>query len=137
MASRFNTDTGDIRSSVVMGLWFATAFSAFVLVMAVLRGSTKYEDLGGLRTWQIVAFYYVAGAVGGIVHGLLKPTRSRYLGKYLTAYLLLFLVYGGGTIAFFPMINVEAPRVPLRLLLTVWAFLCLVLAPIYVKMFDD
>ncbi len=130
----------DVGSSVVMGLFIATGFSAFVLVMALLRGSMVYEDMGGLRTWQIVTFYYVAALVGGTVHGLLRPLRERYWGKLLTAYLLLYLVYGGGTIVFWPMMNRSvnsAGPVPLSFMLLAWAVLCLVLAPIYVKVSGD
>jgi cytochrome bd-type quinol oxidase subunit 2 len=128
----------DVGGSVAMGLLMATGFSAFVLVMALLRGSTVYDDVGGMRTWQIIVFYYSAGVVGGIVHGLLRPLRERYWGKLLTAYLLLFLVYGGGTIAFWPMMSqdFDSPRLTLGLMLKAWGVLCLVLAPIYVKGFD-
>ena len=130
----------DVGSGVAIGLFMATGFSGFVLVMAVLRGSTVYHDMGGMTTWQIVAFYYVMGLVGGTIHGLLRPLRSHYFGKLITAYVLLYLVYGGGTIAFWPMISADddpANPVPLSSILGLWLILCLILAPIYVKIMDD
>ena len=88
------------------------------------------------RLWQIVAFYYAAGAMGGALFGLLKPWRTRYAGKLITAYLLLFLVYGGGTAVFLPIFYPPSERsLPLWFYLALWAVLCLVLAPIYVAMF--
>ena len=105
--------------------------------MALFRHSTIYESYGGLTTWQVVAFYYAAGTTGGALFGLLQPWRTRYAGKFLTAYLLLFLVYGGGTAVFLPMLNrVDDRPLPLWVMLAVWAILCLVLAPIYVATFN-
>jgi hypothetical protein len=113
----------------------ATVFSAIALGMAMLRGSTDYD---GFTTWQAIAFYYLAGIAGGTVFGLLQPFRDRYVGRYLTAYLILFLVYGGGTSIFLPSWQGGDPDpVPLRSLLLLWAVLCLILAPLYVRVFRD
>ena len=116
------------------GLAFATAFSAFVLLMALLRGSTVYEGLGGLTTWRVIAYYFAAGVMGGTVFGLLRPIQHRYLGKFVTAYLILFLVYGGGTAMMLPFLNKrEGGPIPLSVLLAAWAVFCLLLAPVYVR----
>jgi len=123
-----------------MGLSMATGFSALVLIMAVLRGSMVYDDVGGVTTRQIVAYYYATGLVGGTVFGLLAPLRSRYVGKLVTAYVLVFPVYGGGTAAFWPMINADHPpseSLSLRTMLILWSVLSLFLAPIYVKVSED
>lgn len=113
---------------------YATAFSAFVLLMGLLRRSFEYPEYGGLTTWQVVMFYYSAGAAGGALLGVLRPIEKYYAGKLLTAYLLVFLVYGGGTAVFLPLMNKGDPHpVPLRDLLTLWALMCLVLAPVYVR----
>lgn len=119
-----------IRIGVARGLVIATAFSAFVLLTARFRTSAE-------PTLQIVGFYYGGGVAGGVTFGLLSPWRHTYAGKLLTAYLILFLIYGGGTTVFLPVINQNHIRpIPLTTLLTVWAILCVILAPIYVKVFE-
>jgi len=51
---------------------------------------------------------------------------------------VLYLVYGGATLVFYPMIKTRAasPLPPVGLLIA-WAVLCVVLAPFYVKLFAD
>ena len=130
----------ELKLGIFVGLGFATILSLFVLVMAVLRGSTVYESMGALNTWQIIAFYYAAGVLGGSVHGLLAPLRDRYVGKLLNAYLLLLIVYGGATTAFWPMFTADQdPGDPVTIgqMWLVWLVLALPLSPIYVKIFDD
>jgi hypothetical protein len=113
-------------------------FSAFIVVMAVLRGSTVYQNYGGLTTWQIIGYYCGAGAAGGAAFGLLRPMQHRYVGKFLTAYLILLLVYGGGTAVVLPAMNEDgAKTVPVAALVGAWAVLCLILAPIYVRITRD
>ena len=120
-----------VRSGVARGIAFATCFSAFVVLMALLRGSTRYPD--GLTTWHVLAFYYSAGILGGAVFGLLRPWQHRRIGKLASAW-----VYGGGTIAFYPLAKSATGRsVPPLALLLVWAVLCAVLAPWYVKIFSE
>ena len=125
-----------VRSGIVLGIAFATFFSAIVLVMAVARGSVRYP--GGLTTWHVLAFYYGAGIVGGAVFGLLRPWQDRYIGRLASAWVVLYLVYGGATIVFYPMIkpNAASPLPPSGLLIA-WAVLCVILAPFYVKLFAD
>ena len=126
----------DVRSGIKNGLGFATIYSAFALGMALLRGSTDYES--GPTTWQTIVFYYLAGVLGGTIFGLLRPLRNRYAGRYLTAYLILFLVYGGGTSVLLPTLQRgDSDPIPLRNLLLLWAVLCLILAPLYVHAFRD
>lgn len=133
-----STVAANLRWGLGWGLTLATGFSAFVGLMALFRGSTEYAQYGGLTTGRIVVFYYVAGILGDALFGLLRPLQTRYTGKLLTAYLLLFLVYGGGTATFLPLWSKGDPHpVPLRLLLAMWAVLCLVLAPIYVQVFRN
>ena len=126
-----------IAAGIRLGLQLASAFSIFVVVMAIVRRSTHYDSYGGLSTWQVIAFYYAAGLVGGALFGALQPWRTRYAGRFLTAYLILFLVYGGGTAVFLPMFHATGERpVPLSVMLKVWACVCLVLAPLYVATFN-
>jgi hypothetical protein len=118
---------------VAWGFGLATCFSIFVLLLAILRGSTVYENYGGLTTWRVIALYFATGLVGGVVFGLLRPLTNRYAGKLFTAYLLLFLVYGGGTAVLLPLMNKgDSTPTPLGELLIVWAIICLPLAPAYV-----
>ena len=128
---------GNLRWGISWGLFYATCLSIFVGLMAVLRGSTVYEDFGGLTTWQAAAFYYGAGITGGAVAGLLRPVQQHYWGKYFTAYLILFLVYGGCTVVVFLMMAERYPGLPLKFVLFLWAILCLGLAPIHLRFYRD
>ena len=123
-----------LRKDLVIGLgWglgLAAMFSAFILVMAVVRGSTVYDRYDGVTTWAVIVYYFSAGAAGGAFFGLLRPIQHRYIGKFITAYVILFLVYGGGTAVF---LTASSEDPPLSSLLKWWAVLCLVLAPIYVR----
>lgn len=54
-----------------------------------------------------------------------------YPGRVLIAYLLLLLVYGGGSVAFYPLIAMRPDPPPLAGLLLVGAVFSVVMAPIY------
>lgn len=130
----------EVYEGILVGLALATLYSLFVLVMAVLRGSTAYEHLGGITTWHAILFYYAAGFVAGGAHGLLAPLRHRYLGRLLNAYLLLLVVYGGGMTAFLPMLSAGDDPADRATLGEIWGFIAvfaLVLSPIAVKILDD
>ena len=115
-----------------MGL--ATAFSVFVGVMALLRGSTVYDELGGVTTFQMAVFYYSAGVTGGTLVGLLRPIQHRYVGRFITAFLTLFLVYGGCSLVFLPALNEESANpVSAKFMLVACALLSLIVAPLYVR----
>jgi hypothetical protein len=63
---------------VLCGLAAATCFSAWVLLLVLLRGSPRFEKYG-MSAWQIVAAYYAAGLLGGVVLGLFWPlTRTSW-----------------------------------------------------------
>jgi len=125
-----------INDGVRMGLIFAGFFSliaAIQLVVAVIGPGTF-----GLaaKAWGIsTMFYLAAGTLGGAIYGALTPLRDRYFGKVLTAYIILYLVYGGGSVAVLPLFMKDVP--PLSLLLKVWAVICLVLAPLYAWRLSD
>ena len=85
-----------------------------------------------------VLFYLLAGTLGGALYGWLRPARHALWGRLVTAYLILFLLYGGGSAAFYPLFisaDTDYAKVPLWLLLAAWAALCFVLAPVYVFLF--
>lgn len=67
----------DLRWGLGRALVFATALSAWVLLLSALRGSPRF-DRYGMTAWQIAATYYAVGAVGGTLLGLWRPfTRTR------------------------------------------------------------
>jgi hypothetical protein len=121
----------DVTGGIVTGLFFATFFTAIATVILMVRGGPTGETA---KVWFIVTgFYFGAGILGGALYGLLRPVQDRYWGQYLTAYLILFLVYGGGTATVLPLLEPDSREVPLRVLLGLWAVICLLLAPLYVR----
>ena len=122
----------DVIAGIRLGLGFAVAFSVIAAAIIALQAGTS--GAGGYeaaKVWAIAtAFYLAAGAAGGAVFGLLRPVQHRYWGRYLTAYLILFLVYGGATATILPLTDDEP--VPVLPLLAIWAVICLAVAPICV-----
>jgi hypothetical protein len=107
------------------------ALAAVTLTIGTFGG--RASAAAAASTWLLAAaFYLVAGILGGALYGLLRPLRDRYLGRLLTAYLILVLVYGGGTAALWPLLRENAGRATLPVMLGVWAVLALPLAPLYV-----
>ena len=119
----------EIRRGIRLGLIVALFLGA-VAAIRLVAVSDRAQAGEALRLWSISLLFYLGAAVlGGTVFGLLRPTRDRYWGRLLTAYLILFLVYGAGAVVLLPFL-VEKP-VPTRSLLIVMALACVVLAPIY------
>jgi hypothetical protein len=100
-----------------------------VLLAALTSGDWRGA---GLAWVSIVLFYYASGTAGGALYGALRPIQDRYTGQLLTAYLILFLIYGGGTVTLLPVFRPQATEA-FGPLLAVWAIVCLVLAPVYVR----
>ena len=74
---------GNILGGIGWGLVMATIFSLFVAGMAVLRGSTHYEQYN-TTTFTIIKTYFAAGVLGGAVFGLLVPiARAGRFGAVL------------------------------------------------------
>lgn len=84
----------NILWGLVWGLGTATLFSLYVVVLALVRGRWEFEQFGVTGT-TILATYYVAGAIGGAVIGLLRPTLFHWLGAMLAGILAGMFVYGG------------------------------------------
>ena len=81
------------------GLGMAVIFSAFVGVMAVIRGSTHYDD-PPTSTLQIIRSYFIAGTLGGALFGVLRPiARIGRLGAVLVGLVIGPFVYGAVGIA--------------------------------------
>ncbi len=128
----------DVRDGIRTGLRYALGLSV-IATAAIAVGIAKGAPGQAALVWlAAVAFYFIAGTLGGALYGGLRPFRSKLWGRLLTAYLLLFLVYGGGSVAFYPLFVLADPEirgVPVLLMVGVWAALCVVLAPVYVFLF--
>ena len=124
-----------VGDGVILGLAYAVGFSAIAAVSLTIGTIIRSMPVGlAIRTWlAAIVFYLVAGAAGGAVYGALRPVQDRYYGRFLTAYLILWLVYGGATVAFWPVIGRDSGRVTLPGMLAVWGVLAAVLAPIYLR----
>jgi hypothetical protein len=116
------------------GLRLATGLGGIATVVIAIN-ALQARTLNAVLVWPIVmVFYLVFGFLRGALFGLLRPLGNRYVGRLLIAYLLLMLVYAGGTVAFYPLIA-QRPNPPsLAELLIAWAVLSLILAPFYVAM---
>ena len=122
----------DVSKGVDRGMQFAGGFSLIATVLAIITVASEGDLLEGLLALVLlIVFYFAIGAAGGALYGWMRPIQDRYWGKFLTAYLIVFLVYGGGTIAFWPLLE-DMRQVPLAWLLGAWAILSIVLAPAYV-----
>ena len=125
----------DVRGGIRTGLRYALGLSiiaTIALAAVAAKGGTAQAAIAWVAA---VAFYFVAGFLGGALYGFLRPIRDKFWGRLVTAYLLLFLVYGGGTLGFWPLFTLADPsfrQLSVLLMVGVWAVLSLVLAPVYV-----
>ena len=128
----------DVRDGIRTGLRYAIGFS-IIATAAIAVGVRKGAPAQAVLIWLAAVFFYaVAGTLGGALYGWLRPARSMLWGRLLTSYLILLLVYGGGSVAFYPLFISADPdfvNVPLPLMLVAWAALCILLAPVYVFLF--
>lgn len=66
-----------MKWGLAWALALATFFSAWVLLLAALRGSAKFEQYG-MTVGEIVGAYYATAVVVGTLLGLCRPfTRTR------------------------------------------------------------
>jgi len=82
----------NIRWGLRWSLWFATAFSAWVVVLSLARRSVDWPEYG-MTTWSIVGGYYLAAGIAGSVVGALRPMTRWRLGTF-------FLGWIGGTLVY-------------------------------------
>ena len=75
------------------GVAMATLFSGFVGLMALLRGSA-WNATYQVSTWEVVRAYYLAGLVGGVAFGVLRPVFWGRVGGLLLGGCLGPVVYG-------------------------------------------
>lgn len=80
------------------GLFFATAFSLFVLIVRAFVGP---EYLAPYHTTlgTVLEVYYGGFAAGGVVAGLLAPLRHFWWGRIILGFVVAFPVYLGAGIA--------------------------------------
>jgi hypothetical protein len=91
---RQNTSfASSFRWGIAGGLAMATLFSAFVGLMAILRGSA-WNATYQVSTWAVIRGYYVAGLLAGIAFGVLRPLFWGRLGGLLLGSCLGPIVYG-------------------------------------------
>ena len=127
----------DVRDGVRIGVRYAIWFSVIATVLLAIAARNGPPAQVAQLWLAVIAFYFVAGVLGGALYGWLRTVRDRLWGRLLTAYLVLFLVYGGGTLAFMPLfrsLDTDFANVPVLFLMALWAVLCVLLAPIYVFM---
>ena len=68
----------NVRRAVLAGLVMATIYSAFAGAMYILDSSTSSAE-EGITLGAVILTYYAAGAVGGVVTGVMLPLgRTRY-----------------------------------------------------------
>ena len=132
-----STRRKQVPGGIRLGLQFAAGFSVLAAAACVVGALKQGQWHDALWLWASATFFYAAaGSVGGALFGWLRPVQDRVWGRYLTAYLILVLVYGGGTLAFWPLLTDGKTDGPSRLfMLTAWAIIALFLAPVYVLMF--
>jgi hypothetical protein len=128
----------DVRDGIRTGHRYAVGLSVIAtagIAVGVAKGAPGEAALVWLTA---VAFYFIAGTLGGALYGWLRLFRTKLWGRLLTAYLILFLVYGGGSMAFYPLFAATDPeirRVPVLLMVGIWAVLSVILSPFYVLLF--
>lgn len=69
----------NLRWGIVSGLIFAALFSIWVAVLALLRGSTRFEEYG-VSLWRILESYFAGGICAGAVVGLARPLTKYRIG---------------------------------------------------------
>jgi hypothetical protein len=83
----------NVKASVVVALATAMAFSAWVLVLSLLRGSFSWPQYE-MTTAQIVAGYFGAALVAGPVVGLLWPLTRWMSGAVVVGSVGGTIIYG-------------------------------------------
>lgn len=76
------------RLGVLHGIGVATLFSAYVLIVVAAGGRAHIELGVSVRT--VVAGYFVAGVVGGLIYGALAPLTKWWIGRALVGFLIMF-----------------------------------------------
>jgi hypothetical protein len=70
----------NLRTGVTGGMYFALAYSAFVILMYLVNGSRAF-DKHGTTLGKIIAAYVISGIGGGLIVGLMLPLAKNKLGR--------------------------------------------------------
>jgi hypothetical protein len=76
----------NVRTTIVIGMIMATVYSAYAVVLYVLRGSAPFES-DDTTIWVVLLTYYSAGALGGAVIGALLPLARWRVGRTMLTFL--------------------------------------------------
>ncbi len=87
-----------LRSGLWWGLSFATVYSVWVLGIWLVRGNATFERLG-ITLLQVVAAYFISGAVGGLTVGLLMPLGQTPLGAAILGFIVAVQVFAAVAIS--------------------------------------
>jgi len=72
---------------------FATFYSAYALLLGLLRGAASFSSYG-LSTWGIIAAYWLGATAAGLILGICKPLIRFRVGAFLVGTLVASAVYG-------------------------------------------
>jgi hypothetical protein len=84
----------------------ATVLSAYVLILTLIRGSTRFESYG-TTTWGVLASYYGAALVAGPAVGFLRPLVRSAVGAVIVGILVGTVVYGAVGYAYDGRLDLE------------------------------
>jgi hypothetical protein len=84
----------NIRKSVTVALIMATLYSAYVLLLFLVSGSAPFDN-HGTTVQAVVLTYYVVGAAGGLVVGVMLPLTRSWLGGIGVGIVAAFIVFFG------------------------------------------
>jgi hypothetical protein len=87
--TKFGTRLG---SGIFYGLAVATLLSAFVGILAMIRGS-DWNPTYEVSTWAVIRGYYFGGLIGGLVFAVLRPLFPGRIGGLLLGMVLGPMVY--------------------------------------------
>ena len=84
----------DLRWGLGWGVWMAAGYSVLAVLLAAVRGSGDYPELG-LSTPRIVGLYWLVGPTAGLVAGVLRPLTRYAVGAILTGWAVGAVIFGG------------------------------------------
>lgn len=90
--------THSFRWGMLYGLGLATLFSAFVGVLALVRGS-DWNPTYHVSTWSVIRGYYLGGLIGGLLFAVVRPLLWGRLGGLVLGVVVGPAVYSAVTVA--------------------------------------
>lgn len=102
------------REGIVLGLYVATALSAWAAVIW-LAGGTGARMNASVSFAGLAAGYFLAGLIGGSAYGLLYRLRTRFLGAIAVSMVVWTLLYAVVSLLFVPAAD-WIPAIPVTAL---------------------